>query len=158
VFAAMVGVHSLIGIGEGLISAATVAAVLSVRPDLVFGARTYSLQGNVVVSRRGALAGFIGAGLVAALLLVVFIAPIASSSPDGLEYVAGTEGFIETEQDHPIGGPLADYGVLGIDDATVGTALAGVIGVLLTFLVGLLLFRLFSRGDERAGSSPGPRS
>ena len=39
VFAAMVGVHALIGIGEGFITAATVGLVLSVRPDLVYGAR-----------------------------------------------------------------------------------------------------------------------
>jgi cobalt/nickel transport system permease protein len=36
---AMVGVHALIGIGEGLITALTVSAVLSARPDLVYGAR-----------------------------------------------------------------------------------------------------------------------
>lgn len=36
---AMVGVHSLIGVGEGLITAATVGFVLAVRPDLVYGAR-----------------------------------------------------------------------------------------------------------------------
>jgi cobalt/nickel transport system permease protein len=39
VAAAMVGVHLLIGIGEGVITALTVAAVLAVRPDLVHGAR-----------------------------------------------------------------------------------------------------------------------
>jgi cobalt/nickel transport system permease protein len=39
VFAAMVGTHVLIGIGEGLVTAATVGAVLAVRPDLVYGAR-----------------------------------------------------------------------------------------------------------------------
>lgn len=39
VFAAMVGTHTLIGIGEGLITAATVGAVMAVRPDLVYGAR-----------------------------------------------------------------------------------------------------------------------
>ena len=39
VFAAMVGVHTLIGIGEGVITALTVTLVLSVRPDLVYGAR-----------------------------------------------------------------------------------------------------------------------
>jgi cobalt/nickel transport system permease protein len=39
VFVAMVGVHSLIGVGEGLITAATVGLVLGVRPDLVYGAR-----------------------------------------------------------------------------------------------------------------------
>ncbi len=38
VASAMVGVHILIGIGEGLITAATVGAVLNVRPDLVYGA------------------------------------------------------------------------------------------------------------------------
>ncbi len=36
---AMLGVHLLIGIGEGLITAATVSSVLAVRPDLVRGAR-----------------------------------------------------------------------------------------------------------------------
>ncbi|MFC0600303.1 energy-coupling factor ABC transporter permease [Streptomyces palmae] len=39
VFTAMVGVHLLIGIGEAVITALTVGAVLAVRPDLVYGAR-----------------------------------------------------------------------------------------------------------------------
>ncbi len=38
VVGAMVGVHLLIGIGEGIITALTVGAVLAVRPDLVAGA------------------------------------------------------------------------------------------------------------------------
>jgi cobalt/nickel transport system permease protein len=38
VLAAMVGVHALIGVGEGLITALTVGVVLGVRPDLVDGA------------------------------------------------------------------------------------------------------------------------
>jgi cobalt/nickel transport system permease protein len=38
VFAAMVGTHFLIGIGEGLITALTVGVVLGVRPDMVYGA------------------------------------------------------------------------------------------------------------------------
>jgi cobalt/nickel transport system permease protein len=37
--AAMIGVHVLIGIGEGVITAFTVGAILAVRPDLVYGAR-----------------------------------------------------------------------------------------------------------------------
>ncbi len=36
---AMIGVHALIGIGEGVISALAVGAVMSMRPDLVYGAR-----------------------------------------------------------------------------------------------------------------------
>jgi cobalt/nickel transport system permease protein len=35
----MVGVHTLIGIGEAVITALTISAVLAVRPDLVYGAR-----------------------------------------------------------------------------------------------------------------------
>jgi len=37
--ATMVGVHVLVGIGEALITVAVVGAVLSARPDLVYGAR-----------------------------------------------------------------------------------------------------------------------
>lgn len=36
---AMVGVHVLIGIGEGVITFLAVGAIISVRPDLVYGAR-----------------------------------------------------------------------------------------------------------------------
>lgn len=39
VLTAMVGVHLLIGLGEAAITAATIASVLAVRPDLVRGAR-----------------------------------------------------------------------------------------------------------------------
>jgi cobalt/nickel transport system permease protein len=39
VAAAMVGVHVLIGIGEGMITAMTISAVLASRPDLVYGAQ-----------------------------------------------------------------------------------------------------------------------
>jgi cobalt/nickel transport system permease protein len=38
VLGAMVGVHTLIGVGEGVITAMTVGAVLASRPDLVHGA------------------------------------------------------------------------------------------------------------------------
>jgi cobalt/nickel transport system permease protein len=38
VLAAMVGVHALVGVGEGVITALTVGVVLGVRPDLVHGA------------------------------------------------------------------------------------------------------------------------
>jgi cobalt/nickel transport system permease protein len=36
VFTLMVGLHALIGIGEGVITAATVGAVAAIRPDLVY--------------------------------------------------------------------------------------------------------------------------
>lgn len=39
VTASMVGVHALIGVGEGIITALAVGAVMAMRPDLVYGAR-----------------------------------------------------------------------------------------------------------------------
>ena len=50
VLAAMVGVHTLIGIGEGVITALTVGVVLGVRPDLVYGAQ--DLQAPLTLGTR----------------------------------------------------------------------------------------------------------
>jgi cobalt/nickel transport system permease protein len=47
---AMVGVHTLIGIGEGVITALVVSAVLSTRPDLVWGARDLELELDATAS------------------------------------------------------------------------------------------------------------
>ncbi|HKA82778.1 MAG TPA: energy-coupling factor ABC transporter permease [Acidimicrobiales bacterium] len=44
VAAAMVGVHVLIGVGEGVITGLVVGAVLATRPDLVWGARDLALD------------------------------------------------------------------------------------------------------------------
>lgn len=46
----MAGVHLLIGIGEGLITATTVATVAAVRPDLVYALRRYRSQPVLVTS------------------------------------------------------------------------------------------------------------
>jgi cobalt/nickel transport system permease protein len=150
VFAAMAGIHAVIGIGEGLITAVTVGAVLAVRPDLVVGTRDLGLAaGGAQAPSRSAVAAFIAFGLAAAAVLVIFVAPLASPSPDGLEFVADETGFIDTATDHPIGGPLADYGVAGIDDERTGTIVAGLIGVVLTFGVGI---GLVSFARRRSGS------
>ena len=53
VFGAMVGTHVVIGIGEGVITALTVAAVLRARPDLVHGAADLPVEAPV---RRAAAA------------------------------------------------------------------------------------------------------
>ncbi len=59
VFALMVGLHALIGIGEGIITAATVGAVAAIRPDLV-----YLLRGSAapLVLRGGTAAAAEGNG------------------------------------------------------------------------------------------------
>jgi cobalt/nickel transport system permease protein len=41
---AMIGVHALIGIGEGIITAMAISAVMAMRPDLVYGARGIDLR------------------------------------------------------------------------------------------------------------------
>jgi cobalamin biosynthesis protein CbiM len=55
---AMVGVHALIGVGEGIITALAVGSVMAMRPDLVYGGRGIVL----ITARRRAVAGVQGVG------------------------------------------------------------------------------------------------
>jgi len=136
VFTAMVGVHFLIGVGEGLISAATVAAVGATRPELIAGLERTALSGRQTRPIRSGIWGFAASGLVVAALLVL-VAPLASSAPDGLERVAIDQGFIETAEDHALSeSPLAEYEVGAVEDEATGTRVAGVVGVLVTFGIG----------------------
>jgi cobalt/nickel transport system permease protein len=53
VFTAMVGWHTLIGIGEGLVTGLVIAAVIASRPDLVYGAHGLVEAGRLEI--RGAV-------------------------------------------------------------------------------------------------------
>lgn len=76
------------------------------------------------------------AGLVAALVLAGGISFYASSSPDGLEWVAEELGFAETAADHALGdGPLADYQAAGVEDGRISGGLAGVAGTAVVLAV-----------------------
>jgi cobalt/nickel transport system permease protein len=91
--------------------------------------------------RRTKLVWMIGAGLAVALVLAFFVSPYASSSPDGLEKVAADKGLDTGVTSHAAGdSPLADYAVKGVDNSRLSTGLAGVLGVVLTFALGLGLF------------------
>ena len=83
-------------------------------------------------------------GIAIAVLVVVVLAPLASSDPDGLERVAEDNGFIGQAQ-NIVGGLFGDYGIPGIDDPTVSTILSGLLGVGIllgvVFLVGRVLAR-----------------
>ncbi|WP_030774842.1 energy-coupling factor ABC transporter permease [Streptomyces sp. NRRL F-2664] len=159
VLTAMVGVHVLIGIGEALITAATVGAVIAVRPDLVHGARGLTtplklrVDGALVDAPAAATAaaaagGAAGStrkvwatGLVTALVLAGFVSFYASASPDGLEKVAADKGIDEKAEEHAAAGsPLADYSVEDVDDARLSGGLAGVIGVGVTVVAGTGIF------------------
>ena len=85
---------------------------------------------------------FLLAGLLLALGLALFASPFASGSPDGLEKVAQDKGFSETADHGLSDSPVADYAVRGVDDKRISTGLSGVIGVLVTFALGLGLFGL----------------
>ncbi|MER6319608.1 energy-coupling factor ABC transporter permease [Streptomyces sp. NPDC001581] len=155
VFTAMVGVHVLIGIGEAAITAATVGAVIAVRPDLVHGARGLTaplklrVDGELVDAPAAAPAPVAArstkkvwaTGLVTALVLAGFVSYYASASPDGLEKVAADKGIDEKVEDHAAAdSPLADYGVKNVDDARLSGGLAGVIGVGVTVVAGTGIF------------------
>ncbi|MEV7005360.1 energy-coupling factor ABC transporter permease [Streptosporangium sp. NPDC051022] len=166
VAAAMGGVHVLIGIGEGLITAVTVSTVLAIRPDLVYGARGLAAplvlrgaDGDTAVTREAvspvAQAGprrpgwFLPAGVVVAALLAGVVSFYASSSPDGLERVAEDKGFSSQAAKHHLADqPLADYG-----EGHIPVGVAGVIGVGVTLAVGGGLFfvvRRRTRGEAPA--------
>ena len=81
-------------------------------------------------------------GLGVTLVLAGAVSFVASSNPDGLEYVAENEGFIEAADDSAVGGlALADYGEAG----GIPVGVAGLVGVGITILVGLALFVWLSR-------------
>jgi len=73
-------------------------------------------------------------GLLAALIIVVFFAPLASSSPDGLERVAEDHAFIEKALGQQvITAPLPGYEVPGLENNGFSGVVAGIIGIILTF-------------------------
>ncbi|WP_151774440.1 energy-coupling factor ABC transporter permease [Streptomyces abyssomicinicus] len=164
VAAAMGGVHILIGIGEGVITALTVGAVIAVRPDLVHGARGLArplklkVGGELVdapaapaaagpAPRSSRAVWF--AGLAASLVLAGFVSFYASASPDGLEKVAVDHGIDRGAEEHAVAdGPLADYGVSGVDDERLSVGLAGVIGVGVTAAVGTGVFLVVRRRES----------
>lgn len=149
VFTAMVGVHAVIGIGEGVITGLTVAAVLATRPDLVAGARDLRLAPGSG-SRRVRPA--VVAGVAVALVVAIGVAQFAVDDPDGLEAVADEVGFAETAQDHPFERSVfADYATTGVASEPVSLALAGASGTLLTLLVGSGLLLAVRRRDDVDG-------
>ncbi|MFF3504184.1 energy-coupling factor ABC transporter permease [Streptomyces sp. NPDC003247] len=156
---AMVGVHVLIGIGEAVITALTVGAVVAVRPDLVHGARGLGrklqlrVNGELVdvppaeeapaapAPARASRRTLWVSGLVTSLVLAGFVSFYASANPDGLEKVAADQGIDRKAEEHSAAGsPLADYGVKDVDDARLSGGLAGVIGVGVTVVAGSAVF------------------
>ncbi len=150
VFGAMVGVHLLIGIGEGIITGMAVGAVLAARPDLVHGASDLDRLQLADRPRLG-LRAFALTGLAVTVVIATVVSQFAVDDPDGLERVAEDQGFISAAEEHALGSSIfADYATAGVDDEQLSLAVAGVTGVLLTLLVtGGLVLALRDRGPPR---------
>ncbi|WP_406008454.1 energy-coupling factor ABC transporter permease [Streptomyces sp. NBC_00637] len=174
---AMIGVHVLIGIGEAVITALTVGAVVAVRPDLVYGARDLRqrlrlrVHGELVdapvteetpagtrpapVAARTSRRTLWVTGLVTSLVLAGFVSFYASANPDGLEKVATDKGIDKNVEKHASAdSPLADYGVKDVTNARLSGGLAGVIGVGTTVVAGSTVFWAVRRRRSADDVSP----
>ena len=138
---AMLGVHALIGLGEAVITVAALSFIMNSRPQM--------LQQSATAGGRG----WIIAG-VAVVLLVVFLSPFASSLPDGLEWVAQENGFLQAARDAPFE-IMPDYTIPGLGDTALSTIAAGLVGAIIAggavWVAARLLPRLRSQ-KEGAGS------
>ena len=84
--------------------------------------------------------------LLVSIGLAGIVSFYASSSPDGLEKVAGDIGFIDTAKDHTLDNSvLADYGVAGIENERLSVGIAGVLGVIATGVLMYLIIKFVSR-------------
>jgi cobalt/nickel transport protein len=85
-------------------------------------------------------------GLGVSLFLAVFLSPFASPWPDGLERVAEKAGFIKLAEGKVVlTSPIPDYLFPGVKNESLATALAGLIGTLITFLAVYGVGKLISR-------------
>ena len=118
---AMLGIHALIGLGEALITCAALAL----------------FDRSATVGAVSASRGF-AAPALAALLIALCLSPFASPLPDGLEAVMAQYQVLH-EAAPLFVTPLADYQIVGVASEALSTGLAGLIGVVLTFLIAGML-------------------
>jgi hypothetical protein len=79
-------------------------------------------------------------GLLSAVLVVVILAPLASSDPDGLERVAEDKAFIDTAKESRYEW-LPDYSIPGLE-GDLSTVLAGLVGIAIVFTAVVFYGRL----------------
>jgi len=121
----MLGVHVLIGIGEAAITVAALAFLEQTRPDLL---------NEKAASEKGGRGWVVGGVLVS--LFAVFLSPLASANPDGLERVAEDMGFLHLGQSAPYQ-ILPDYTIPFLGETALSTILAGAVGALV--VLGLMI-------------------
>jgi cobalt/nickel transport system permease protein len=146
--------HALIGLGEALLTGSVIVWIQRVRPDLLYGSAT-------VDQRSPRLRQVAAAGLTLALVVAVFVAPLASGWDDGLEKVAGRLGFSDRATDVSFA-PFPDYSLPRSGEAEAGgwlhtaalvTSLMGCVGTLITWVFALTVARSLSVGASAANSA-----
>ena len=136
VIPALMGVHALIGIGEALITMAALSYIEQIRPDLLVTENSATTAGR----------GWIIGGVIVSLM-AVFISPLASGNPDGLERVAEDLGFLETGLNTPFQ-ILPDYTIPFLGETAISTILAGIVGALVVLGLLILIGRNLRRQKE----------
>ena len=121
VLPAMLGVHAQIGLVEAALSAAIVLALSHVRVT--------TGHWNV------------GLPMLVAFLAALVLTPFASSKPDGLEWVAAKFEFLKEGAPQFVT-PLADYQISSLGQSSLSTALAAIVGVMITLAVGWFIDKL----------------
>lgn len=136
---AMGGIHALIGLGEALITTGALSMVYAARRDLL----------KIGQAQPGSTRAVLVGGLALTVLLAV-LAPLASSNPDGLEWVAEQAGFISAAQ-APGYEIIPDYVLPGISNPAAATVLAGLVGAVIVLGVVLLVgYTRRGRAQNRA--------
>ena len=126
--AAMSGVHIVIGIFEGVITASILAYVRRTRPDLI--------NGGVSASPQLSKPAFIATLAAATIIIAASLSLAASQKPDGLEWSLQQTTILTTEATTP-------------EPAKGWITLAAVAGSALTMILIWLLSKIFT--NRRAG-------
>jgi cobalt/nickel transport system permease protein len=134
VLPAMAGVHMIIGLGEGLITAGALAFLETVRPDIV---------GSRDAEHGVGSAALIAGGLLLALVVALF-SPLASPFPDGLARVASHLGFATTAKPSWLA-VLGGYTLPFVRNPAIATLLAVMLGTLVAFVVAIAVGRMAAK-------------
>lgn len=135
---AMGGIHALIGIGEGLITLGALVFISASRPDLLQTEKTGATSSKKLVI-----------GGIAISLILAVLSPLASSHPDGLEWVAEQKGFLDFAQS-PLYEIIPDYVMPGISNEALATIAAGILGIIIVFSVAYFVARSGARKSNQA--------
>ena len=126
---AMVKIHALIGISEGLLTAAVAALVLQSAPRL--SSRPALATRDTNAAGAASLRWLPMIGLASAMAIAAVLAPWASKLPDGLESVAKALNLALPAT--AAAAPMQDYSISAISSPMLATAAAGVLGVVIVF-------------------------